>query len=199
MEDLKSGRAVLSQTLRKALLFVLGFSSVFIALGASASLLGQVLRANSDIFNILAGGMIVLMGFHFLGLFRLPFLANTLQMQPKSGSAYFMGVAFAFGWTPCIGPILATILALAAQENTLITGVLLLGAYSLGLAVPFMLAALMVNPFLRVLTRLKTHMHLIEKAMGGLLIVTGLLIMTGSFATLAQLLLEWFPALGKLG
>jgi cytochrome c-type biogenesis protein len=204
LEELKGNQsAVRRKALITALFFVCGFSLVFIALGASASLIGNIVRVNSDIFSIIAGILIIIMGLHFIGLFKIPFLMRTMAIDsaPRAGylGGFMMGMSFGFGWTPCIGPILASILALAAVETTVTKGVMLLAGYSLGLGVPFMLAALLINPFLRLLTKLKSKMELIEKGMGVLLILTGIMFLTGSINTLSFWLLDIFPALGKIG
>lgn len=191
------------KTLFMAMFFVLGFSVVFIGLGASATFFGQILRANSDIFSVIAGILIILMGCHFLGLFRLPFITQNfnINLTPQTGKvgAFVMGLSFGFGWTPCIGPILASILAIAASESTVSKGVMLLGSYSLGLGVPFIAAALLITPFMALLKRLKSKMQMIEKAMGVLLILTGVMFITGSINTLSIWMLEAFPILGKIG
>lgn len=204
LEELKGNQAAVRQkAIVTALFFVCGFSLVFIALGASATLIGNIVRVNSDIFSLIAGVLIIMMGLHFLGIFKIPFLMRTMALEtaPRSGygGAFLMGLSFGFGWTPCIGPILASILALAANETTVTKGVMLLSAYSLGLGIPFMLAAFLINPFLRLLTKLKSKMEMIEKLMGLLLIVTGILFLTGSINTLSLWMLEAFPALGKIG
>ncbi|KAA5602716.1 cytochrome c biogenesis CcdA family protein [Blastochloris sulfoviridis] len=195
--------AAARRALAAAALFVLGFSSVFVALGAGASVIGQVLRTYSTVLSTVAGIAIIIMGLHFLGLFRIPFLMREVRAEVRRpvslAGAYGMGLAFAFGWTPCIGPVLATILAVAAADSTLGKGAGLLAVYSAGLGVPFLAAALFVGPFLRVAGRLKRHLGLIEKAMGVLLVVTGLAFLFGWVADAAYLILEAVPALGKLG
>jgi cytochrome c-type biogenesis protein len=184
-------------------LFVAGFSTVFVLLGATASVLGQVIRQYLDVLSLLAGFAIVLMGLHFLGVFRLAFLYREarLRVEKPMGlwGAYVMGLAFAFGWTPCIGPILAAILAVAGSEDTASRGALLLAVYSAGLGVPFLLAAVALEPFTAVMKRFRAKMGYVEKAMGALLVVTGIAFLTGSFTQLSFWLLETFPALGRLG
>jgi cytochrome c-type biogenesis protein len=186
-----------------AVVFVLGFSTVFILLGASASALGNVLRQNAAVLSMVAGGAIMLMGFHFLGLFRLGFLYRTARAEVGPGmglwGAYAMGLAFAFGWTPCIGPVLGSVLAVAGSKESVAQGAMLLGIYSLGLGLPFIVAAFAMGPFLRFMRRFRQHLGLVEKAMGVLLVLTGLAFLTGSFASISYWLLETFPALGKLG
>lgn len=186
-----------------ALCFVFGFSVVFIALGAGASLIGGILRAYSHVLSQIAGLVIIAMGLHFLGLFRIGFLAQEarLQVDRPAGplGAFLMGMAFAFGWTPCIGPVLAGVLAVAGSEGTVTRGAGLLAVYSAGLGVPFLLAAFMMGPFLRFLQRFRAHIGKVEKAMGVLLVLTGIAFLTGSLSQFGFYLLEAFPALGKLG
>jgi cytochrome c-type biogenesis protein len=191
------------ETLTAALLFVLGFSTVFVALGASASAIGAVLRAYSGEFAILAGVVIIIMGLHFLGLTPIALLMREKRLEvPKPAGlsgAYLMGLAFAFGWTPCIGPILAAILAVAASEETVAKGAGMLAVYSLGLGIPFIIAALAVEPFAAFLARFRAHLGLVEKAMGGLLVLTGVAFLTGSITHASFWLLDTFPMLGKIG
>jgi len=198
-EAASSKRAVMIS----ALLFVLGFSTVFILLGAGASVVGAVLRAYSTELGWVAGIAIMVMGLHFLGLTRISWLMGEKRAAiPKPvglWGAYAMGLAFAFGWTPCIGPILAAILAVAASEATLAKGAGLLAVYSLGLGIPFILAALAVEPFAAFLARFRAHLGAVEKAMGGLLVRSGIAFLTGFITQASYWLLEAFPALGKIG
>lgn len=186
-----------------AVLFVLGFSTVFVALGASASVVGSLIRAYSQPLSIVAGIIIIVMGLHFLGLTPIAWLYRQKRVeiaQPVGlWGAYVMGLAFAFGWTPCIGPILAAILAVAASEQTVTKGASLLAVYSLGLGIPFVAAAFAVEPFAAFLARFKKHMHRVEQVMGGLLVLTGIAFLTGSINLLSIWLLETFPVLGKIG
>ncbi len=186
-----------------SLAFVLGFATVFVLLGAGASSLGGLLRRYSDTLAIVAGVAIIAMGLHFLGVFRLSFLYREARFQvdrPASlGGAYLMGLAFAFGWTPCIGPVLGSVMAVAGAQATVGQGMGLLAIYSAGLGVPFLLAALFMGPFTRLLTRLRGRMHLVEKTMGAALVLTGIAFLTGGIATASYWLLETFPALGMLG
>ena len=191
------------ETIAAALLFVLGFSTVFVALGASASAIGGLLRIYAGPLSIVAGVGIIVMGLHFLGLTPIAWLMREkrLEMAKPVGlwGAYLMGFAFALGWTPCIGPILAAILAVAASETTLAKGAGLLAVYSLGLGVPFLVAALAVEPFAAFLARFRAHLGLVEKAMGGLLVLTGIAFLTGTVGEMSYWLLQTFPALGKIG
>jgi cytochrome c-type biogenesis protein len=195
--------AVRREAVFAALLFVAGFSTVFTALGASASALGALIQAWSAELGIIAGIIIIIMGLHFLGLTRLDILLREkrARMPHPVGlwGAYVMGLAFAFGWTPCIGPILAAILAVAASKDTVARGAMLLAVYSAGLGIPFILAALAAEPFAAFLAKFKRHLELVEKAMGGLLVLTGIAFLTGFLSEVSYYLLEWFPALGKIG
>jgi cytochrome c-type biogenesis protein len=186
-----------------ALLFVLGFSTVFVALGATASLIGTAIRAWSAQLSIAAGIVIVVMGLHFLGLTRIGFLMREGRLSiPKPvglWGAYVMGLAFAFGWTPCIGPILAAILSLAAAEATVAKGAGLLAVYSAGLGIPFLAAAFMVERFSSLFARMKRHLATVERAMGVLLVITGVAFLTGSVSSVSIWLLETFPSLQNLG
>jgi len=197
--DSASKRAVMIS----ALMFVLGFSTVFVALGASASLVGSVIRAWSAELSIVAGVIIILMGLHFLGLTRIGLLMREgrLAMAKPVGlwGAYAMGLAFAFGWTPCIGPILAAILSVAAAEATVTRGAGLLAVYSAGLGIPFLLAALMVEQFSSLFARMKRHLANVERVMGVLMIVTGIGFLTGAVSNVSIWLLETFPALQNFG
>ena len=186
-----------------ALVFVLGFSTVFVALGASASLIGGLVRAYSAELSIAAGIIIILMGLHFLGLTRIGLLMREgrLAMAKPVGlwGAYAMGLAFAFGWTPCIGPILAAILSVAAAEATVTRGAMLLAVYSAGLGIPFLLAALMVEQFSTLFARMKRHLLQVERAMGVLMVLTGIGFLTGAVSSASIWLLETFPALQNFG
>jgi cytochrome c-type biogenesis protein len=206
LERLAEGEAEIEtrrDTLLASLLFVAGFSTVFVALGASASAIGSLIRAYSGTLATVAGIAIIIMGLHFLGVTRLAFLMQEKRVQvdkPVSlWGAYAMGLAFAFGWTPCIGPILAAILAVAASESTVTRGASLLAVYSLGLGVPFVIAALAVEPFAAFLARFRRHLHRVEQVMGGLLVLTGIAFLTGSINMLSYWLLEAFPVLGRFG
>jgi cytochrome c-type biogenesis protein len=203
LADSEPEPSVKRDALIAASLFVLGFSTVFVALGAGASAIGGLLRLYSYELSIVAGIAIIIMGLHFLGLTRIALLHRQARMEmPKPvglWGAYIMGLAFAFGWTPCIGPILATILAVAASEATVMKGAGLLAVYSIGLGVPFLIAALAVEPFAAFLTRFRSKLAYVEKAMGGLLVLTGLAFLFGFFTQLNNWLIEAFPALQSIG
>ena len=186
-----------------AVMFVLGFSTVFVALGASASLIGGLIRAWSAELSIVAGIVIIVMGLHFLGLTRIGFLMREGRLPiPKPvglWGAYVMGLAFAFGWTPCIGPILAAILSVAAAEATVTKGAGLLLVYSAGLGIPFLIAALMVEQFSSLFSQMKRHLAGVERAMGVLMVITGIGFLTGAVSGVSIWLLETFPALQNFG
>lgn len=193
------------RVLASAAAFVLGFATVFVALGATASVIGQTIARHFDLLSIIAGVVIIIiMGLHFLGVFRIGLLYREARIHldakpPGLLGAYVVGLAFAFGWTPCVGPVLATILFVAGAEETALRGAGLLAVYSLGIGLPFLAAAAFARPFLGWMKRFRRYMGLVEKVMGGLLVVTGLLFATGQMATLSYWLLETFPALGTFG
>jgi cytochrome c-type biogenesis protein len=191
------------ETVLAAALFVAGFATVFVALGASASVIGSLIRAYSEPLSIVAGVIIVVMGLHFLGLTPIAWLHHQKRLDVAKPvglwGAYVIGLAFAFGWTPCIGPILAAILAVAASEQTVARGALLLAGYSLGLGIPFIVAAFAIEPFAAFLARFKKYLRRVEQAMGALLVLTGIAFLTGGISQLSIWLLEVFPALGKIG
>ena len=201
--DAESEPLVRRDTVVAALLFVGGFSTVFVALGASASVIGALVQAYSRELATLAGIAIIVMGLHFLGLTRLALLMRVKRVElPRPvglWGAYGMGLAFAFGWTPCIGPILAAILAVAASKDTVMTGAGLLAVYSAGLGIPFLLAAFAVEPAMAIIARLRYHLLLVERVIGILLVLTGIAFLTGFVNDAAYWLLEWFPVLGKIG
>jgi cytochrome c-type biogenesis protein len=196
-------RAVRQRALIAALLFVAGFTTVFVLLGATASALGQVVRQYLTVLSTVAGLAIIAMGLHFLGVFRIGLLYREARFQVERPvglwGAYVMGLAFAFGWTPCIGPILAAILAVAGSEQSVGQGALLLAVYSAGLGIPFLLAAFAMKPFAAFMKRMRTRFTMIEKAMGGLLVLTGIAFLAGWLTDASFWLLEAFPVLGRLG
>ncbi len=186
-----------------SLFFVMGFTTVFVLLGAGASAAGQFLGRYKAEFGIAAGLVIILFGLHFLGLLRVSLLYREARFQANVGGAsfagaYLLGLAFAFGWTPCIGPILSVVLSLASNEATLAAGVALLFVYSLGLGVPFVLAAVAIGPFMTFMQRFRRHLGTVEKVMGALLVVTGIMFITGSFTSLGNWLIETFPWLATI-
>ena len=203
------------RTLLAALLFVLGFSTVFILLGASASWLGSLLRAELarqvELFGFslnpittVAGLIIIVMGLHSLGVFRLFWISREVRYQHDKHpgglvGAYLIGLAFAFGWTPCIGPVLGTILTIAASEQDVAKGAGLLAVYSAGLGIPFMLAAAGVGTFMGFMSGFRKHLGLVEKVAGALLVLSGLMFITGGVQAVSYWLIERFPVLLNLG
>lgn len=185
-----------------SLLFVLGFSVIFISLGASATAIGRLLLEWSEVLAKIAGVVIILMGLHFMGVFKIGLLQREARFQAGGSGptgSFVMGLAFAFGWTPCIGPILAPILGLAGSRETVGEGAFLLAVYSAGLGIPFVLSALFVGPFMAFLNRFKAHLGRVEMLMGILLVLTGILFLTGGLQIFAFWLLATFPILGQIG
>jgi len=178
--------------------FVLGFSLVFVSLGASATAIGAVLMEHLALLGKIAGGVIVLFGLHMMGVLRIGWLYNEKRMQTSGKPAGFfgamlVGIAFAFGWTPCIGPILAAILAVAATQDSVGEGVKLLAVYSAGLGVPFIATSLAINKFFAASARIRRHYHAIEVVSGVLLVIVGVLIFTNRFTVIAQFLTPYLP------
>jgi cytochrome c-type biogenesis protein len=187
-----------------AVSFVLGFTTVFVALGATVSVVGKTIAQYFDILSMVAGLIILVMGLHFIGLIRIGLLYRQLRLnvdKKPAGllGAYIVGLAFAFGWTPCVGPILAAILLIASSEGSALRGATLLAVYSLGIGIPFILSALFLSRFMHLLARFKRHLPKIEKIAGALLIVTGLLFMTGKMSVISNWLIQSFPAYQSLG
>ena len=202
--DMSSDTAARRKTMLAALFFVLGLSTVFLVLGFTASAFGAFFLQNQVLFSQVAGAIVIVFGLHFLSVFRIPFLdqERRLDAGDRGGSAfgaYILGLAFAAGWTPCIGPQLGAILTLAASEASVSRGTFLLGVYAVGLGLPFLLAAMFMSRAMGVMNRLKRHMGLIEKIMGGLLLIVGVALITGAFTSFSWWLLEQFPALQYLG
>lgn len=184
--------------------FVLGLSTVFLLLGFTASTLGRIFLSNQDWFVIGAGAVVMLFGLHFLGILRIPFLNKELRVDggDRGGSsfgAYVLGLAFAFGWTPCLGPILGAVLTLAADTASPGKGITLLATYALGLGLPFILVAAFFPSLTGFMGWMKRHMNAIEKTMGALLLFMGVMMVTGQFTRFSWWLLEQFPALGQIG
>lgn len=185
MRRQEGGRAkVLKKVSLNALLFIMGFSVVFILLGATATVLGQFMLARLAILSKIGGVILVIFGLHLTGVFRLKFLEYEKRFHPTQkplgmAGSFLVGVAFAFGWTPCIGPILAAILAFAGTRETVGQGILLLSVYSLGLGLPFFLAAIGINTFFGLFEKIRKHFRVIEIVSGVLLILVGVLIFTG--------------------
>ena len=192
MEQLKvtGGSELAGRIFRNSIAFVIGFSVVFVALGASATAVGTLLLAKKRIFEIVAGVIIVIFGLHLTGLVKIPLLYRGARVDtgaPRRGvtGAGLLGFAFAFGWTPCIGPILASILLLAANRQTVFQGVFLLAIYSAGLALPFLITSLGLTQFLKFYGRFRKHLHAVEVASGVLLIALGVLMVANKFTVLS--------------
>jgi cytochrome c-type biogenesis protein len=187
-----------------ALAFVLGFATIFVGLGATASVVGQFLAEYLPLLAKIAGGVIIILGLHFLGVIRIPLLYREARAHVEAKpagfiGAYIIGLAFAFGWTPCVGPVLAAILFKAGSTGDISQGIGLLAVYAAGIGLPFLAAAAAVGPFMRLLKRFRPWLGRVERIMGLLLIGTGLLFLTGSMADIAQWILETFPGLAELG
>ncbi len=200
----EGGSAINMRVLGMSILFVLGFSTIFILLGASASAVNRLLLQHMDILSKIAGIVIIIFGIHMTGLVRIPILYrearfNSIEKPQGWFGAYIIGLAFGFGWTPCIGPILGTILAIAASESSLTYGVSMLSVYAAGLGIPFLLAALAINPFMRFMNKFKKYFRALEVGTGLVIILTGTLILTGQFQILAYWFLELFPGLANIG
>ena len=192
------------RVLLAAFAFVLGFAVVFTAFGATASVIGQAIARHADLLAKIAGGIIVVLGLHFLGLFKIGFLQREARFHPEQKpagliGAFIIGMAFAFGWTPCVGPALAAILFVAGSEDQILYGASLLSVYALGIGIPFILAAAAIGPFMNFMKRFRRYLGRIEQVMGGLLVLTGVLFITGSMNEIGFWLLETFPALGRIG
>lgn len=192
MEELKSGvgAALVGRIFRNSLAFVFGFSAVFVALGASATEVGSFLLAKRTIFNLVAGIIIIIFGLHLTGLLKIPLLYREARMEtgaPRRGlwGSFALGFAFAFGWTPCIGPILTGILALAATRGTVFQGMFLLAIYSAGLAIPFLLTGLGLSQFLKFYSGFRKHLQVVEVLSGVLLIAIGVLMAFNKFTVLS--------------
>ena len=185
------------------ILFALGFSFVFISFGATASFLGSVILNNSYELRIVSGLIIIIFSLHILGIINLNFLnyEKRIYTEKQSGifSSILVGMAFGFGWTPCIGPILGSILLLASTEESINRGILLLSFYSLGLAIPFVLSGYLFQKFMVISKNIKKKMNFITKIGGSLLLITGILILTNQLQSLGFYILEYVPILGKIG
>jgi cytochrome c-type biogenesis protein len=192
VEELKVGGdpVLVGRILRNSLAFVVGFSLVFVSLGASATAVGAFLLARRTVFNLVAGVIVIIFGLHLTGLVKIPFLYRDARLNtgaPRRGIAgsFLLGFAFAFGWTPCIGPILTGILALAATRDTLFQGMFLLAVYSAGLAIPFLLTSLGLSQFMRFYGKFRKHLQTVEVASGVLLIAVGALMAFNKFTVLS--------------
>jgi cytochrome c-type biogenesis protein len=204
LNDLSQDGTARARAVVPALFFVLGLSTVFLFLGFTASALGRAFLQYQDWFKTIAGILVMGFGAHFIGIYRLKFLDREARFDAgdRGGSsfgAYVLGLAFAFGWTPCIGPQLGAILSLAASEANVARGTTLLAVYAIGLGVPFLLVAAFLPRLTGLMGWMKRHMEQIERVMGLLLWTIGLLMLTGGFSDFSYWLLEMFPALALLG
>lgn len=198
-DDLTKGEdknAILKATIINSLLFIFGFSAVFITLGATATAVGGALNQYQNIIRIIGGGIVVVLGVHFTGLINIKFLQIEKRMHFRNKplgalGSVFIGMAFAAGWTPCIGPILGSILMVAATESDVLKGVMLLSAYSLGFGIPFFLSAVALNKFLSTYRKMSKHMPKFIVASGIILIIIGLLIMTNNLSMVGLVLTDW--------
>lgn len=192
VEELKSPEA---QLMRRVMVnsagFILGFSVVFVTLGAISTEVGQLAARYKHTLSIVAGVVIIIFGLHLTGIFKIKALYTDARLHGVKGSssvvgAFVIGFAFAFGWTPCLGPILSVILGFASQEDTLVKGVILLSVYSLGLAVPFLLTSLLMERFLKFYSRFRSHMHALEVLSGAFMIALGVLLVIGRFTLISS-------------
>jgi cytochrome c-type biogenesis protein len=204
VSELEHQSAARRRVLMAAIFFVLGLSTIFILLGLAFSTMGRAFLQYQDYFNTIAAVVVMVLGAHFIGIFRIGFLDREMRLDAgdKGGSAfgaYLLGLAFAFGWTPCLGPILGAILSLAASEGSIGRGTALLAVYAVGLGIPFLLVAAFFPRLKGVMGWMKRHMGQIERTSGLLLWTVGLMMLTGQFAAMSYWLLERFPALAAIG
>lgn len=192
VEELKSAQGqLMRRVMVNSIGFILGFSVVFVSLGAISTEVGQLAAQYKHTLSIVAGVIIIIFGIHLTGIFQIKWLLQDTRLHSVKGNstpigAFVIGFAFAFGWTPCLGPILTLILGFASQEDTLVKGILLLAVYSLGLAVPFLLTSLLMERFLKFYSRFRSHMHALEVASGGLMIALGILLVIGRFTLISS-------------
>jgi cytochrome c-type biogenesis protein len=209
LHETASGTPVAASVRTRAVLgslfFAAGIVTVFVLLGASASMLGQAVRQWFGLLRWVAAAIIIVMGLHFLGVVRIPLLYRQLRSEPGNvrklslGGAYVVGLAFAFGWTPCVGPVLAAILFTAAGTETAARGAFLLLVYGIGMTLPFIIAAMFVGPFLRFMARFRRHLGAVEKVMGLFLVLFGVLIATNSLNRIGQWMIDHFPIFMRIG
>ena len=204
VSDMNGEKSARAKALGTALFFVLGLSTVFLILGFTTSLMGAFFLQNQQWFVVAWGAVIMVFGAHFVGVYRIGFMDREIRIDAgdQGGSAfgaYVLGLAFAFGWTPCIGPQLGAILSLAASEASAVRGTALLAVYAIGLGIPFLLVAAFFPSLSRVMAWMKRHMQKIERVMGLLLWTVGLMMLTGQFTEFSFWLLETFPALANFG
>jgi len=192
LEELKSAEGqLMRRVMVNSIGFILGFSVVFITLGAISTEIGQIAARYKHTLSIVAGVVIIIFGLHLTGIFKIKALYTDARLHDVKGGgtilgAFLIGFAFAFGWTPCLGPILSAILVVASQEDKVVRGIVLLTVYSLGLAVPFLMTSLLMERFLKFYSRFRSHMHALESASGGLLIALGVLLVIGRFTLISS-------------
>jgi cytochrome c-type biogenesis protein len=207
LEDLTEGSdsaEIRKRSFSRTVFFVMGFTTVFVGLGATASSFGQLISDYMYILEKVAGVLIIILGIHIAGLLKIGLLYREARFQTQNKptgpvGSYLVGLAFAFGWTPCVGPVLASILMVASAEESVNEGIFLLSAYSLGIGIPFILAAIFVNPFIRFMQKFRRHLQTVERIVGALLIGTGLLLLTGNMSAIGYGLQRMFPFLGSIG
>lgn len=201
MSEMTGAREARRRVILPAIFFVMGLSTIFLLLGFAASAFGTFVLSNQEWFNRVAGVIVITFGLHFLGVFRIPFLMREARIDAgdQGGSAlgaFVLGLAFAAGWTPCNGPILSGILTMAAREADVMRGTYLLGVYSIGLGLPFLLSAIFISQAIGVMKKIKPHMRKIEIAMGLLLLIVGVTLFTGSFSIFSGWMLDAMDRLG---
>jgi cytochrome c-type biogenesis protein len=204
LDELTEHRGAARRVVPAAVAFVLGFAAVFVAMGATASALNRLILDNMSWLSLAAGAVIIVFGLHYMGALRIGFLNFEKRVHVESKpagivGAFVLGLAFAFGWTPCVGPILATILMIAAGKESVAEGVGLLSAYAAGLGLPFLAAAVLAGPFMAFLARFRRHMRKVELTIGSALVITGALILSGKMNVIGQWLLDNVPALQSVG
>lgn len=204
MKDTSSNKAAMRVIILNSLFFILGFTVVFVIMGATATTIGRILNEHLDLISKIAGVLIVIFGLHMAGAFKLNFLnyEKRFHLQDKKFGilgSFLIGTAFAFGWTPCIGPVLAGILVVASQQDTVLKGIMLLGSYSLGLGIPFFITGISINLFFGFFNRVKKYFHAIEVAGGSLLVVLGVLIFTNYLTVIASYIARLLPFLNDIG
>ena len=202
--QLDEGDEIKKKVFSFSLSFVFGFSTVFIILGASATLLSNLVYEYLDFLRIAGGIIIIIFGIHFMQIIQIPFLNREMRYQiesyrPGVVGSYVIGLSFAFGWTPCIGPILGSVLSIAASSETVTYGIVLLMLYSAGLGIPFLIAAYAINGFMKFLSRIRNYIRAIEIFTGLLLILFGILILTNRIQELAFFFIKYFPFLAQFG
>ena len=203
MKDMEQNKFALRSIILNSLFFICGFTMVFILLGATATTLGKAFNEYYSTISKIAGVLIIVFGLHMMGLFKINFLNYEQRFhvqQKKLGmfGSFLVGTAFAFGWTPCIGPVLAAILVIASQQDTVVKGIALLASYSLGLGIPFFLTGISINIFFTMFNRVKKYFHVIELVGGAMLVVLGLLIITNYLTILSSYFSRWLPFLNEL-